>query len=41
MGEGRYVHLRIYVSFSNEVTLSGIQEGKAKNDPIDYFDPNL
>ncbi len=39
IGSGKYVHLRVYLDLSDNVSLAGISEGKTKDDPIDYFEP--
>lgn len=39
IGSGKYVHLRVHLDLSDNVSLAGISEVKTKDDPIDYFEP--
>lgn len=37
VGEGKYIHVRIYKHFSGTVSFSSFQDDKTEEDPIEYF----
>jgi cystatin-A/B len=37
VGNDDYLHLRIYKDLSNNIQLSDLQQGKTKDDEIEYF----
>ena len=41
VGKSQFIILRIYKRFDGLSSLSGIEAGKSKFDPIEYFAPNL
>jgi hypothetical protein len=41
VGDGAYLHLRIYKNLQGEVTLSGVEEGKTELEEIAYFEKHV